>query len=339
MEVKVASAVFATDQGLGYLAKSFFDEGLITHPVVVKHGSRENWHKQWYPRAPYCVAPKWLTQVKYAETFLAAKVALFFETPFEWKLLDFCRERGIKTALMPMYECMPETLPAKPDLFVNPSEIDQEYYSDGVRLNVPVPKHVTWRKRTIVKTFVHNAGNGGLRGRNGTLEFLECLRHVKSPAKFILRTQTPLPEVAERMLAKDGRVEVREGCFPQETLWGEGDAFVFPDKFNGLSMPLQEARAAGMLVIATNRYPANYWLPREPLIPTVGKVQARVSARCNSFSESIVEPKDLAEVIDAWYGRDVSSYSESGREWGHANSWDLLRPRWVELLETLGRSG
>ncbi len=127
-------------------------------------------------------------------------------------------------------------------------------------------------------------------------------------------------------------VEFRRGIFPADTLWTEGDVFVFPEKFNGLSLPLQEARAAGMLVVSTDRFPINTWLPKEPLIQVSDTRMTRLGGHLTEFDEAIVDPRDIAAKIDEWYGRDISEYSEQGRMWAARNSWEILKPKYMEIL-------
>lgn len=323
--LKVGSLVFATDQGLGYLAKAFYDHKVVTDVMCLRHGRRPD-HDEWYPEA------EWITNVRDGEQIEKAKrfcermdVMLFFETPFMWELLPHCKSKGIKTVLMPMYECMPIVFPAEPDAIINPSALDQRYYPSGV--HIPIPVEVPWKLRTKAEVFVHNAGNGGLRGRNGTLELMEAMEHVKSPIKLIVRTQTDL-----HVDTQDNRIFHYKGTLPYNKLYDEGDVFVFPEKFNGLSLPLQEARAAGMLIMCGDRFPMNDWLPNTPLIPVKFYQTSSVSARCNSFPEAVFDPKDIAEKIDEMYGKDITHYSHDGKMWAEENSWEVLRPRYLEEL-------
>lgn len=119
--------------------------------------------------------------------------------------------------------------------------------------------------------FVHNAGHGGLGGRNGTLEIIEAMRFVRSKIKLIINSQVPFK-------CDDPRVEVRVKDYENYwDLWGEGDVFLFPEKFNGLSLPIQETMASGMAIMSTNRYPFNAYLPRELLIPVERYTQEHIS--------------------------------------------------------------
>ena len=315
MKKRVGSLVFATHQGLGILARSFVNHGVVTQVVVVGHGKREN-HLDWYPSSQVCYDLR--AGLDTLKAFCrSTDVMLFFETPFVWELIDYCRSVKVKTVLMPMYECMPKTLPATPDAIVNPSELDQQYYRNGV--HIPVPVEVPWRQRTKAEVFIHNSGNGGLNGRNGTRELMDAIKYVKSPARIVIRSQT----------TKD---------LSYEALWrhgGDGDVFVFPEKFNGLSLPLQEAYAAGMLVMGTNRFPMDQWLPNGPLIKVASYTEGYVSPRCNVFKEACIDPRDIAAKIDEYYGSDITAYSKQGRAFADRMSWARLKPRYVELLESL----
>jgi hypothetical protein len=330
--MKIGTLAYATEQGLGILAKSFYDAGVVTDVMVVRHHSRPT-NEQWYPGARQTLIRPFNADL--AQSFCSSMdVMLFFETPFDWTLLDYCRRKGVRTVLMPMYECMPKQLPATPDKMLCPSLLDLQYYPNGK--HIPVPVNVPWKLRgSAVKKFVHNAGHGGLKGRNGTRELLEALRYVVKPISFLLRTQDKLDMGAVRTLMRanpklDLRIE--QGTVPADELYSTGDAFVFPEKFNGLSLPLQEAYASGMLVIAADRFPINGWLPPEPLVPVSGYNLTNVSDRCVNFNEAVIRPVDIARTIDAWYGKCVDELSLRGKAWAEAHSWDELKPQYMEFI-------
>jgi len=249
---------------------------------------------------------------------------LYFEEAFDWKLIPMARNRGIKNVFMPMYECTRKPLPYEPDLFLCPSELDLEYYKDKNSILVTVPVNVKWRQRTKAKNFVHNAGNGGLGGRNGTKELLEAMKYVKSPIQLTVRTQ----ELG--LNSFDKRVKIENGTIPYENLFKYGDVFIFPEKFNGLSLPLQEAYASGMLVMCADRFPMNKWLPNEPLIPVKSYRKEKIAVE---FDYAEIDPQDIAKTIDAWYNKDITKYSLMGKEWGIKNSWDVLKKDYRKICE------
>lgn len=308
----IGSIVYATEQGLGYLAKDFFDNGIIDRVYIQPHGSRTNF-REWYPTRAVVDSPEKLLE--------ECSSLIFFEEVFHWKIIPQAREKGIKTALMPMYECTRSPLPYEPDIIITPSALDQDCYPSGIRLDVPVS--VPWKERTVAKHFVHNAGNLGLGGRNGTKELLAAMRHVKSPLRLTVRSQVPLEGIT------DPRVTISIGTVPKETLWSEGDVFVFPEKFNGLSLPLQEAFASGMLVMAGDRFPINTWLPKEPLIPVDHYTKERIA---REFDCAQYTPEAIAQTMDAWYGRDITEYSHRGREYNNEHTWTHLKEAYRTLL-------
>lgn len=326
--MKIGTLCYATEQGLGILAKSFYDAGVITDALVVLHGRRET-HMSWFPRAQQLGDLRSSYARKLAEAFCSGMdLMLFFETPFIWELIPFCRANRIRTALMPMYECMPAKWPHTPDIILNPSHLDQQYFPAGVHVPVPVDG-VEWRQRHTAKIFVHNAGHGGLKGRNGTKELLEAMQYVVSPIELIVRSQDSIHGCAS---LTDQRIKFELGTIPYEELWSKGDVFVFPEKFNGLSLPLQEARAAGMLVMCADRQPMNQWLPREPLIPVAGYRRQRVGPPYTEFEEAIVEPRAIAAKIDEYYGKDITQYSQDGKTYAEDMAWEMLKPKYLQAL-------
>jgi len=191
-------------------------------------------------------------------------------------------------------------------------------------IQVTVPVDITKlnpRIRKRAEIYVHNAGNGGLGGRNGTKELLEALQYVKSPIKLILRSQVPLK------VPNDPRIDYRQGTF--DNIWDEGDVFVFPEKFNGLSLPIQEAFASGMVVMSTDRYPFNTWLPKEPLIPVDNYKKEKIACE---FDSAVLSPKTIANTIDSFYGRDIVELSTRGITWGQENSWQNLKEKYKTLM-------
>lgn len=316
----IGSVVLATDQGLGYLAKSFYDHGIIDKVYIQPHSSRPS-HKDWYKEEDIVARP---------EDLLDCDALLFIETPFHWKLIVQAREKGIPTTLIPMYECTPYPLPYEPDNIIVSSGLDLKYYERGVF--IPIPVEVPWRLRKKAKVFVHNAGNLGIGGRNGTKEVVEAMQYVESPVQLLLRSQVPLNLPYKKNISvkigKNARIHISEGHqVPSELFYG--DVFLFPEKFNGLSLPLQEAYASGMLVMAGDRFPMNAWLPKEPLIPVSHYTKERIAVE---FQCAQYNPKTIAKTMDEWFGKDIKDFSLKGKEWAESVSWSKLKPHYLKII-------
>jgi len=334
--MRVGSLVYATDQGLGILAKSFWDAGVIDTVCIVRHGKHIT-HEDWFPGETVLgnlnMTDELVAWIKSLDVFLA------FETPFNWNIFDVCRENKVRSVLMPMHECLHSKVRVhKPDVWLCPSHLDiavaMEYTTVNNVFYIPVPVDgIPFRQRERAEVFVHNAGHGGLKGRNGTAELLTAAELLRSKARLIVRSQEPL-NIPYRMLPDS--VELRIGAVPYDQLWVEGDVFVFPEKFNGLSLPLQEARAAGMLVMCGDRFPMNQWLPTAPLIPVKSYNHGqRIGPPYQAFYEAVFDPEVIAAHIDAWYGRDISAYSLQGKQWAETMSWKALKPKYLEFLEAI----
>lgn len=333
--MKVGTVCFATERGLGYMSKSFYDHGIITDVMVVRHGGIPT-HMEWYPGATEITSLRsGYFQDKIKEFATSMDVMLFIETPFWWEVIPHCRKVGTTTALITMYECTPDPIPHAPDLYICPSPLDTQYFPNN-SVELPIPVDEPWEERTRAIRFVHNSGYIGLRGRNGTLELMQAMEHVQSDLKLTIRSQTKeLNQIIRRVpsIEKDDRVTIEIGTVPYNQLRSGFDVCVAPEKFNGLSLPLQEAHASGMLVMTTNRWPANGWLPTEPMIPVSKTIKSRNATRFFEMEECVIDPKDIATTMDKWYGRDISGYSAMGKFWAEDMAWDSIKPRYIEVLQ------
>lgn len=349
--MRVGTICYATEQGIGYLAKDFYDNGIITDVLIFRHGSRST-HLEWYPGAQELVGrpftglyvEKWLDKVD---------VLLQFETPFDWSFLTLAKKHGVKIALVPMYECTPAIVPVQPDRWLCPSKLDQEYF-DGPFLPVPVKSE--WNRRTVCEKFLHNGGNLGLRGHKGTLEILQAWKLCKQPINLTIRAQDTIGFAKLLAECGFGRTMISSKTFtfsestdsgmkflhvsfapvPRSNLFDANfDCFVMAEKYNGLSLPISEARAAGMLVVTSDRFPMNDWLPRDPLIPVESYSRQKVGGPYNFYMEAKVLPEAIAAKLDSLHGTDISEYSLGGREYAEANSWSALKPLWTKELESM----
>lgn len=331
--MRIGTVCYATSRGLGHLAHDFYLHGVVTDVLVMVHSGVPT-NEDWYPGAPRTHVRAIDRQL--LRDFCNGKDAmLFFETPFDWSLIDYCQDKKIRTYLVPMYECSLNHHPA-PHKYICPSLLDMQYFPSGTFLMLPT--EYPWRLRERAGHFVHNGGYLGLRGsdghnREGTTTLIDAVQHVKSPIKLTIRVQENVPAVWLDKAKADPRVEYIAETVPYLDLYATGDVAVGAQKWNGCSLPLQEARASGMLVMNTDRFPTNSWLPREPLISVSGIKRHQIGGAYLPFDESLVHPKDIATVIDTWYGKDISAYSLSGRAWAETVSWEALKPRWIEVLE------
>lgn len=356
--MRVGTITYATSRGLGHLARDFHRKGLITDVMVMRHPGVPT-NEDWYPGAPAVdLRTASNDRVKFTNFVSELDVLLCFETPFLWPVFDYCRSIGVKTYLVTMYECTPKNH-VRPDVYLCPSKLDCRYFvsshsqhNDGYELwnmydgvtqgskaaLVQLPVEYPWRLRERAEHFIHNGGYLGVRAtggvmREGTETLISALPLVKSPIRLTVRVQENVSPGHQRILADDPRAAYIAETIPYDQLYATGDVAVGAQRWNGCSLPLQESFASGMMVMNSDRFPMNTWLPRDPLIPVHSYLKnSRIGGPYLTFDEACVRPEDVAAKIDEWYGKDITRFSQYGRAWAAENSWDVLLPKWKGVL-------
>lgn len=338
---RIGQIVYASEQGLGRLGKSFYDAGIVSEVLIYAHPDGRETRREWYPESTSMVhgrdfATRCRTDV--AHFLSKIDVCLFFETPFDWNVLPLCKKHGVKTVLVPMYEWSLLNPPYSFDKVICPSLLDQQYFPGAPFLPIPVePKF--WKPRTKALRFLHNGGGIGSREHKGTRQLIESIPYVQSPISLTIRAQNGA--ALERILAanpaarSDRRVTWEFGERLYETLWDDHDVLIAPEKFNGLSLPLQEGFAAGMMVMTTDRFPMNTWLPKGSLIPVASTQTVQVMGGHNRIEESIVDPVEIARCIDSWHGADIAEFSQAGKDFGERYNWKNLKPFWAREIASV----
>jgi glycosyltransferase involved in cell wall biosynthesis len=300
--------------------------------MIYKHPGRIT-HEEWYPQGTPVLTSRPFKGADVEKFLRSVDVVLFFETPFDWSFADRCRAKGIKTVLMPMYEWFPTNPSHHFDKYLCPSLLDVNYFP-GQPFLVPPVDPGTWRQRARAKRFLHNSGNIGHRNHKGTVELLQAIPFLRPEIQLTIRSQQV--EGFKRLRAQypssHPGVTFELENVEYSKLFDDYDVLVAPEKFNGLSLPLQEAFAAGLLVITTDRFPMSTWLPTAPLIPVERYSQARVGSGYNAFDEAEVSPAKIAATMNAWYDQDITEYSLAGREWANQHSWAALRDSFLQEL-------
>lgn len=330
----IGSVVFNTRQGIGWLPKWFFDNGIIQEVMIFRHGSRKQ-YPEWYPEGTIELVGRPFNGPVVAEFLRKIDVLLQFETPFDWTFIDLCRKCGVKTVLVPMYECTPKVMPAKFDKIICPSLLDCEYFPNSPFLQIPCPP-VKWEQRTVAKKFLHSAGNIGLRNHKGTDLLLEAMRYVKSNIDLTVRAQdsSGLNKIIReiRGIGTDKRITFDVKDYAWNDLYQGFDVLIAPERRNGLSLPLMEGRGSGMLVVTSDIFPHNTWLPKEPLISVESYIDAQIGASYFEHKEAVISLQEIAKKIDELNGTDITQYSLDGKQWAEENSWNNLRDKWLEEI-------
>jgi glycosyltransferase involved in cell wall biosynthesis len=332
--------------GLGIQSKEFFDHipckaFVIDFSEMVSSGSFKkilNPNLDWYPNQTYF---KWGKEhnlrgdipTHIIEEFIKDIDVLFaMETPYDFNIFDMCRQRRIKTVLQLNYEFLDfpsRHLPA-PDLFAAPSLWNYDNIP-RVKTFLPVPvntKHFTPSRK--LKTFVHIAGRPAAHDRNGTDLFLESLQYVENEITVIVKGQHPVnvPGIKPNInLITD--IGSKENYYENYS----GGVLVMPRKYGGLCLPMNEAIAAGMPVIAPNISPNNDWLPEEWLVPASHYGGFNSKKRVEVYHTDVVA---LAKKIDQFSDEGFyNSACDRALEIREQISWENLLPKYEQTFSEL----
>lgn len=256
---------------------------------------------------------------------------LSIETFYNWEIVKNAKAQGVKTALLTMFEMTPERLQVRPDMFLCPSKLDYQVFPEP-KVYLPVPfdtERLIWRERKKAKVFIHTASHGGMNMRKGTPLLLEAMKYVKSDIELIIYSWLDFK-------SSDSRVKIKTVNFQNYwQLWREGDVLVYPQDYNGICLPVQEAFCSGLGVITTDIYPFNEYLPKDLLFQPKEFYDTRAASGLIKVKAAKIDPVAIAEKIDEIANKDISKYSRLGKEWAEKNSWNVLLPKYLEVFNVL----
>lgn len=166
---------------------------------------------------------------------------------------------------------------------------------------------------------------GAMLDRAGGGLVAASLRHVTRPMRLVVRN--PL-----RPWRSTGRVTVEVVAEAEHwSQWPAGHVLVAPRRYGGLSLPVQEAAAAGMAVVCldSDPYAAEPFTASVAALPWRGAVMG--GRRIPVWTCS---PRRLAAALDR-LDEDRAFLAElraKARRWAEERSWPQLLPVWREAL-------
>lgn len=317
--MKIALVGMDNYKGLGTLTREWCEHMPVTKLFVrdnskgVLGGARVGSH----PREQ----ANWLTS--------DVDVLISLETPFP-NIFKMAQVRGIKTVLKVNYEFLSENLKYEPDLYLCSSDKNYQAVQSSDKELIPDPVNcnkIDFHQRKEAKTFLHNAGTGGMHDANGTQELLEAMQYVESDIELVIRHQE------EDFDVDDDRITVENTTY--ENYWDmygkEYDVFVSPQKFRATSLPIQEALASGMSVLSTDIAPFD-----EQATWTVepGGYETTTHSFHRPVNLAIIEPKKIAKKIDKIAGKNIEKESKKARQYAESISWSNFKK---QLCQTLSK--
>jgi hypothetical protein len=185
--------------------------------------------------------------------------------------------------------------------------------------------------------FVHSMGHFAQDDRAGTQIVAHAVKLLRSPCQLVVFCQDRRPQSPFKVAGKGVEVVVRAGGVADR--WDQfrgADVLVLPRRYGGLSLPSQEAMAAGLALVMPDVSPNEVW--PGPKIPTRRAWSSRM--RCGPVDLHDADPVGLAEIMARLVEdrAELDKWKAESRAWAEANTWEALRPLWLDELESASSS-
>ncbi len=323
---------------------------------LVRHGIVERWLAPEHPQFTSLTAPAsackidtiaWSHEYDLGSWLEGLEWLIFVEHPYFKDSVRQARERGVRVAVIPMWEL------AHPrhdwlrlvDLVICPHAWSYQVFTswkerygmawDVVHLPWPIDTlRLPFRERQRCRRFLFVNGTGGCRARSlksglatprrkGVDLVLEAAALLPS-VPFLVYTQLPLHRRCPP------NVELRTERLSRAELYQEGDVCVQPSHWEGLGLQLLECQAAGMPLLTTDAPPMNEFKPFH-VVP-VHETDVVSIADFHPLTANFMRPQDLAAALAEIHGADIRESSRAARDFiERERSWD----RAVEVFRRL----
>lgn len=334
--MRVGILAYRTATGLSYQCRSYWKHLPVTKVMAINLSGLNGMplvHSDWYPEAQ--TVNGYPRDEHLAEFLNDIDVVLLAETPLNYNLYSLARARGIKTAVAPNMEFFDHFVHPEyptPDLFIVPSvwKYDEcKAYADSVgvkcvQLHHPVDREeFPFRLRTT-KKFIHIAGNPAVYDRNGTWDALKAV-----PNLTILTQNEHLAKVIR---SRHRNARVVDNVDDNKRLYDQGDILIFPRRYGGNCLPLNEALSSGIPVVMPDILPNNNILPKEWLVPAKPDGYFEPRTRVDLYS---IDIEALIEKIKWFEACDIRAESMKADAIADSISWDNMKNKYIQALESL----
>lgn len=299
-------------------------QGFAQHPdrFDVDPDERGSWFVRWdeYQRLPEGRCRRWLETVD---------VVYAVETFYDLRFIDWAREAGVATvlhtnpelhhadeaALVDEVWCATPWRMESPELAgarLVPYPVATDRFTGGRRLPVAAPR------------VLHVAGHAAYGDRNGT-------QLVAAAARYLA------PPVSVWVVSQDENVPLSPNSFrfPAERdywrLYDLGDILLMPRRFGGLCLPIQEAMAAGLAVVALDTPPHDWY----GCVTVPAEVGSTFPTGTGDVEVHTADAHRIAAVVNELTGVRLIEEQERSRAWAAAHSWEALTPLWLDEFDRL----
>jgi hypothetical protein len=332
--MRLGIIVRADKTGLGYQTRSYVKHLNPSKIIQIDISNiNNNPQQQWYDTDMKIMGIPNDLQVR--DMLEDIDVLLTAETPYNMNLYHIAKQMGVKTVCVENAEFYDHQVYPQfdmPDLIIMPSvwkldEITQHANSRGtkvVQIHHPVDRQeITFVERTGHQV-MHIAGKPAAHDRNGTWSFLEVC-----PNGLVM---TQSDDLARHIRMRYSQSRVIDDVNDNNAMYQYGDILVYPRRYGGNSLVLNEALASGMPVIMTDISPNNNLLPSEWLVPANINGSFAPRTQVDIYN---ADAKALYNKIEWIKQQDIRQLSQQASAIADTISWDTLKPRYIEALESV----
>jgi len=252
------------------------------------------------------------------------------ETFYNPMLVVWARAKQVRTVLTGNPELFQHKVP-RPDVVTLPTAWQAHTVGGATVLQWPVDlADIAEAPRTHADKFVH-VSTSAMADREGTEIVKDAIAHMKEPAAWHVRL-TANYRPAKLVPSWVNLTSSYEMVADRKAIWpDDGDVYVVPRRYGGLSLLTQEAAARGMAIIHTDTMPYNFH-PRG-LLPTTDEAP-RVRMLGGHFRVQQASPTQLADICDHLVSNPdlAAEMAKAAWDWAIRNSWPNLRTRWEQVL-------
>lgn len=321
------------ERGLGVQIRAIFDNLHPTKTLGIDMGTLSP-YPQDFSHFPNVATTPWTGDGQCVDHNLLHEfcrdldIVFSIETFYDIHLPDIAREHNVASILYANAEfhrhSLQPDLPA-PTMFWLPTRWRADHIPVAHHVPMPITTIPHSRPRHHAATFLHIAGHKAARDRNGTRAVLQSLRRTQVPV--IIRTQSPL------QLPGTHNAIIQRHNFPTTAeLFAGADCLILPRRYGGLCLPISEALARGMPVIASDRIPESDWLPADTLVPA--PISGVVRTPAGNIPAHNPDPHAIAQTVNRLH-QDKELFAKlswAALDEAESRSWKKLRPLWYEKL-------
>lgn len=353
--MRLGAVVWSTTRGLGIQTSEFHRAMHPERTMVLSNGPSEfDADPSHYGSAPNTLHVSLGTDHRVPEPQVRAwleglDVVFAVESFPDWRMVEWARELGVATVCQSnaeFYKHWSDPSLPHPTQWWLPTRwrADQFPIVNTVVMPVPValdrfdgaipckpngrnePDPSSKRLRVL-----HVAGRLAVHDRNGTQTVIQACQYIAENVDLVITSQDGRISPSARC-GPGLRVQVRKGNEPDYwDLYQGFDVLVMPRRYGGLSLPVQEAMAAGLAVVMPTCSPNLDW----PVlgVPVLDWSQARMPG--GEIDLAAVSARKLANAIDCLAAdpRFLEEQKARSREWASQHSWTVMEPVYRRQLE------